>query len=90
MKSVKEIQTYQSKLKRKPSLEEYGVIEEDSSSDDNQVSVSKLILTKSQNMLTADRRISTADRYLLEDLVGFGGMDCPCWIFMGAVGISYG
>ena len=35
MKSVKEIQTYQPKSKRKPSLEEYGVIEEDSSSDDN-------------------------------------------------------
>ena len=31
-------------------------------------------------MLTADRRISTADRYLLEDVVGFGGMDFPCWI----------
>ena len=41
-------------------------------------------------MLTADRRISTADRYLLEDLVGFGGMDFPRWIFMGEVGISYG
>ena len=41
-------------------------------------------------MLTADRRISTADRYLLEDLVGFRGMDFPYWIFMGKVGISYG
>ena len=41
-------------------------------------------------MLTADGRISTADRYLLEDLVGFGGMDFPCWIFMGKVRISYG
>ena len=41
-------------------------------------------------MLTADRRISTADRYLLEDLVRFGGMHFPCWIFMGKVGISYG
>ena len=49
MKSIKEIQTYQSKLKRKPSLEEYGVIEEDSSSDENQVSVSNYFLTKSQN-----------------------------------------
>ena len=35
MKSVKKIQTYQSKSKGKPSLEEYGVIEEDSSSDEN-------------------------------------------------------
>ena len=34
-KSVKKIQTYQSKSKGKPSLEEYGVIEEDSSSDEN-------------------------------------------------------
>ena len=34
-KSVKKIQNYQSKSKGKPSLEEYGVIEEDSSSDDN-------------------------------------------------------
>ena len=41
-------------------------------------------------MLTADRRIWMADRYLLEDLVGFGGMDFPCWIFIGEVGISYG
>ena len=46
-KSVKKIQTYQSKSKGKPSLEEYGVIEEDSSSDDNWVSVGKLFLTKS-------------------------------------------
>lgn len=30
-KTVKKIQTYQSKSKGKPSLEEYGVIEEDSS-----------------------------------------------------------
>ena len=41
-------------------------------------------------MITADTRISTADRYLLEDLVGFGRMDFPCWIFMGKVGIGYG
>ena len=41
-------------------------------------------------MLTADRMISTADRYLTEDLVGFGGMDFPCWIFIEKVGISYG
>ena len=34
-KSVKKIQTYQSKSKGKPSLEEFDVIEEDSSSDDN-------------------------------------------------------
>ena len=34
-KSVKKIQTYQSKSTGKPSLEEYGVIEEDSSSDEN-------------------------------------------------------
>ena len=34
-KSVKKIQTYQSKSKGKPNLEEYGVIEEDLSSDDN-------------------------------------------------------
>ena len=34
-KSVKKIQTYQSKSKGKPSLEEYCVIEEDSSSDEN-------------------------------------------------------
>ena len=34
-KSLKKIQTYQSKSKGKPSLEEYGVIEEDSSSDEN-------------------------------------------------------
>ena len=40
-KSVKKMQTYQSKSKGKPSLEEYGVIEEDSSSDENLVSVSK-------------------------------------------------
>ena len=33
-------------------------------------------------MLTANRWISTPDRYLLEDLVGFGGMDFPYWIFM--------
>ena len=41
-------------------------------------------------MLNANRWISTADRYLLEDMVGFGGMDFPCGIFMGKVGISYG
>ena len=34
-KSVKKIQTYQSKSRGKPSLEEYGVIEEDLSSDEN-------------------------------------------------------
>ena len=34
-KSVKEIQTYQSKSKGKPRLEEYRVIEEDSTSDEN-------------------------------------------------------
>ena len=34
-KSVKKIQTYQAKSKGKPNLEEYGVIEEDSSSDEN-------------------------------------------------------
>ena len=41
-------------------------------------------------MLTADSRISTAGRYLLEDLVGFGGMDFPCRIIIGKIGISYG
>ena len=41
-------------------------------------------------MLTADRRISTGDRYLLRDLVGFGGMDFPCWVVMGKVRISCG
>ena len=35
MKSLKKIQTYQAKSKGKPSLAEYGVIEEDSSSDEN-------------------------------------------------------
>ena len=39
-KSGKKIQTYQSKSKGKPSLQEYGVSEEDSSSDDNYVFVS--------------------------------------------------
>ena len=34
-KSIKKIHTYQAKSKGKPSLEEYGVIEEDSSSDEN-------------------------------------------------------
>ena len=34
-KSVKKIQTDQSKSKGKPSLEEYGVIEEDLGSDEN-------------------------------------------------------
>ena len=34
-KSVRKIQTYQAKSKGEPSLEEYGVIKEDSSSDDN-------------------------------------------------------
>ena len=34
-KSVKKIQTYQAKSKGKPSLKAYGVIEEDSSSDEN-------------------------------------------------------
>ena len=41
-------------------------------------------------MLTADRRISTMDSYLLEDLVEMVGMDFPCWIFLGRIGISYG
>ena len=39
-KSVKKIQTYESKSKGKPSLAEYSVIEEDSSSDENEVLVS--------------------------------------------------
>ena len=34
-KSVKKIQTYYSKLQGKPSLEQYSVIEEDSSSEEN-------------------------------------------------------
>ena len=34
-KSVNKIQTYQAKSKGKPSLKEYAVIEEDSSSDEN-------------------------------------------------------
>ena len=37
-------------------------------------------------MLTANRWISTADRYLLEDLVGFVGMDFPGWIWYGTDG----
>ena len=41
-------------------------------------------------MLTAIRWNPTADTYLLEDLVGCGEMDFPCWIFIGMVGISYG
>ena len=41
-------------------------------------------------MLTAIRWNPTADTYLLEDLVGCGEMDFPCWIFTGKVGISYG
>ena len=40
-------------------------------------------------MPTAHGWISTADRYLLQDLVGFEGMDFPSWIYMGKVGISY-
>ena len=31
-----------------------------------------------------------ADRYLMEDLVGFEGMDFLCWICMETVGISFG
>ena len=41
-------------------------------------------------MLTANRWISTADGYLLKDMVGFGGMDFPCLILITKVGISYG
>ena len=34
-KSVKKIQIYEKKSKGRPSLEEYGVMEEDSNSDEN-------------------------------------------------------
>ena len=37
-------------------------------------------------MVTADRWISTEDRYLLEDLVGFEAMDFPGWIWYGTDG----
>ena len=41
-------------------------------------------------MLTSHRWISKADRYLLEDMVRFGGMYFPYWIFIGKVGITFG
>ena len=37
-------------------------------------------------MLTANSWISTADKYLLEDLVRFEGMDFPGWIWYGTDG----